>query len=189
MELFRNLRLRAGRSILTRKSAKTIRKPHYTNFYSIRTIAIVWDASKPEDFLKLSHFHQEMAERKINVSVFGYFPGKELPNQYTAIRFLTCLKMQEIDFFFRPLGREAENFISTRFDVLIDINFRKVFPLVYATTLSHAGLKVGIADSKPESSPFDLMISMKKPVNLENYIEQVIHYLTMINSESAKEAV
>ncbi|MGB8492085.1 MAG: hypothetical protein WCE64_13595, partial [Bacteroidales bacterium] len=124
-----------------------------------------------------------------NVSVFGYFPGKALPNQYTAIRFLTCLKMQEIDFFFRPVGHEADNFISTSFDVLIDINFGKAFPLVYATTLSHAGLKVGIADSKPESSPFDLMISMRMPVNLDNYLEQAVHYLSMINSESAKEAV
>jgi hypothetical protein len=48
---------------------------------------------------------------------------------------------------------------------------------------------VGLADSQPLASPFDLMISMKSPVNLENYLEQVLYYLDMINSETAKKAV
>jgi hypothetical protein len=48
---------------------------------------------------------------------------------------------------------------------------------------------VGLAGLKPETSPFDLMISMKNPVNIEGYLDQIIYYLEMINSESAKKAV
>jgi hypothetical protein len=33
------------------------------------------------------------------------------------------------------------------------------------------------------------MISMKNPVNIEKYLEQVLYYLDMINSENAKKAV
>jgi hypothetical protein len=189
MELFRNLRVRAGRSMLSGKMAKTTRKPHYINFYNIKSIGIVWDASRPEDFVKLSKFHQRMSELNKEVTIFGYYPGKTLPDQYVAIRFLTCLKKREVDFFYRPVASETQSFIKTKFDVLIDINFNKHFPLEYVASLSEAGLKVGLADLEPESSPFDLMISLRRPVSVDSYLEQVLYYLEMINSESVKKAV
>jgi hypothetical protein len=94
-----------------------------------------------------------------------------------------------VDFLHRPVASETQSFIKTHFDVLIDINFKKQFPLVYITSLSEAGLKVGLADSDPETSPFDLMISLKNPVTIDSYLEQVLYYLEMINSVSVKKAV
>lgn len=189
MEFLRSLRVRAGRSTLSAKMARITRKPCFLNFYHIKTIGIVWDASNPEDFGILSKFNQKMAEMNREVKIFGYFPGKEFPDKYTAIRFFTCLKRKEVNFFYCPVHPDTEAFIKTKFDVLIDLNFKKHFPLVYVSSLSQAGLKVGLADSQPMASPFDLMISMKSPVNVEKYIEQVLYYLDMINSETAKKAV
>lgn len=175
--------------MLEGKYSRIRRRPIYRNFQSIKSMGLVWDASRPEEFLFLSRFHQKMADLNIELKIFGFFPGRELPNQYTAIRYLTCLKKNELDFFYRPLSKEAISFIEQPFDVLIDIDFQKLFPLVYITSLSKAGLKVGIADTNPETAPFDLMFSFKKPMNLENYLEQVLFYLDMINSDSAKKAV
>lgn len=189
MELFRNLRLKAGKSMLAGKYARVGRKVHYTNFQSVNSIGLVWDASKPEEFLLLSRFHQKLADLKIDLTIFGFFPGKELPDQYTAIRYLTCLKKSETDFFYRPASPEARKFIEKRFDILIDTNFQQHFPLVYVTSLSQASFKVGLTDINPEAAPFDLMISMKKPVTLENYLDQVLYYLRMINSDSSRKAV
>ncbi len=189
MEFFRNLRIKAGRSILAGKSSRIKRKPSYTNFRNIKSMGVVWDASRPEEFMLLSGFHQKMSELNIEFRIFGLFPGKVLPNQFTAIRYLTCLKKNEVDFFYRPDSTDVQEFMEKQFDVLIDINFQKLFPLVYITTLSGARFKVGLADAEPEKSPFDLMLSLKRPVNLENYLEQIIFYLDMINSESSKKAV
>jgi hypothetical protein len=189
MELFRNLRLKVGRSTLARKSSKIRRRPFYKNFKNVKSIGLVWDASRPEDFILLSRFHQKMSELNIDFRIFGFFPGKVLPDQFTAVRFLTCLKKNELDIFYRPDSPDAMKFADNKFDVLIDVNFQKLFPLVYVTTLSQSRLKVGLTDTEPEKSPFDLMISLKKPVNLESYLEQVILYLDMINSESSKKAV
>lgn len=189
MELFRNLRVRAGKSMLAGKVAKIKRKPSYINFSFIKSIGMVWDASRREDFAVLSRFHQKMSEKNIDVNIFGYFPGKTLPDQYTAIRFLTCLKNQDIDFFYRPVSAETAAFTGRHFDVLIDLNFRQHFTLSYITSLSQAGLKVGLADSRPESSPFDLMISLNNNITIERYLDQVLYYLDMINSGSEKKAV
>lgn len=189
MELFRSYRLKIGNSILGKKYAKTRRKIFYTDISNIKKIGIVWDATKTGDFISLSKFHQQMQERNVDVKIIGYHPGKELPDQYTAIRFLSCIRRNELSFFYLPVSTEADVFINSGFDVLIDINFDKVFPLQCITTLSSASFKVGLFNSETDTLTFDLMMEIKKPVQVENYLTQVIHYLEMINSGKTLQAV
>jgi hypothetical protein len=188
MELFSEIRLKTGNSILSKKLGKVRRKSFYSNISRIKSIGIVWDASKSEDFINLSRFHQQMNERGINVNILGYYPGKELPNQYTALRYLTCFRKQEINLFYVPVSSETERFINTIFDILIDVNFEKSFPLYYISSLSKASFKVGLFDKEADSSTFDLMIELKKPVHIEEYLSNVVHYLEMINSGSSVQA-
>jgi hypothetical protein len=184
MELFGNARYKIGNSILTKKIDRIKRKVFYSNISLIKTIGIVWDASKTEDFSSLSKFYQKMHERDIDVKIIGYYPGKELPDKYTAVRYLSCIRKKEVNMFNIPVSTEADVFTRKRFDVLIDINFDKVFPLYYITSLSSASFKVGLFDSESGSSTFDLMMDIKKPVQIDNYLIQIIHYLEMINSGS-----
>jgi hypothetical protein len=48
--------------------------------------------------------------------------------------------------------------------------------------LSNARLKIGLFDSTNGNTAFDLMMDIKKPVNVDDYLNQVIHYLEMIKS-------
>jgi hypothetical protein len=189
MELFRNIRLKIGDAILRNKIAGKKRIKHFSNINEVKNIGIVWDASKTDDFACLSHFFQKMHENKTDVKILGYFPGKNLPNQYTAIRYLTVIKKDELNFFYHPASRETIAFINNRFDVLIDLNFKKLLPLKYISSLSNAGFKVGLFEPETGNSPFDMMMELKNPVNLEDYLDQVVHYLGMINSGTVQKAV
>ncbi len=186
MELFKKIRLRLGNFILSGKIEKNRRKVLYSNFSQIKNIGIVWDASRTSEFASLSRFQQQMHEKKIDVKIFGYFPGKSLPNQYTAIRFLTCIRKDEINYFYHPVSPEASSFIKNPFDVLIDVNFEKQVPLRYITSLSRSRLKVGLLDQESYDSPFDLMMELKNPVDLESYLAQIIYYLEIIKDDSTK---
>lgn len=186
MELFGATRLKIGNSILSKKFERTRRKVFYSSISQVKTIGIVWDASRIKDFNSLSRFYQRMHDRNIDVKIIGFYQGKELPDQYTAIRFLTCIRKKEISVFYIPDSAETEYFIKNRFDVLIDINFDKNFSLCYITKLSQAGFKVGLFDSDSGASTFDLMIEMKKNVPVDNYLNEVVRYLEMINSGSAE---
>jgi hypothetical protein len=189
MELFRNIRLKIGDAILRNKIAGTKRKKHFSNINEVRNIGIVWDASKTDDFACLSRFFQKMHDSKTDVKIIGYFPGKNLPNQYTAIRYLSVIKNDELNFFYHPVSRETIAFINIRFDVLIDLNFKKVLPLQYISSLSNAGLKVGLFEPETRNTPFDLMMELKNPVNVEDYLDQIVHYLGMINSGTVQKVV
>jgi len=188
MGFFTETRINIGNSILTKKASRFTRKTYYRNFTGVRNIGIVWDASKTEEFAILSRFYQKMHDRNIDVTVIAYFPGKELPDQYTAIRYLTCIRKDEINFFYLPVSPEADKFINIRFNILIDINFRKIFPLTCISVLSRAGFKVGLLDKENNSDTFDLMMELKRPINIEDYLTQVIHYLEMINAEQKVKA-
>jgi hypothetical protein len=182
MELFKNIRIRIGKSILAKKLIKTKRHVRYSNFSMVKSIGIVWDASNTADFTSLSKFYQKMHEKNIDVRILGYFSGKELPNQYTALRYLTCFRRNELTLFYIPTTPEVNSFIKNNFDVLIDINLKRILPLQYLSFLSEASFKVGLLDPETPDSQFDLMIDIKNPVDTDSYLNQVIHYLEMINS-------
>jgi hypothetical protein len=186
MELFQNIRLKIGKMLLSKNVARSRRKVSYSNFKNVRNIGIVWDASKTGEFASLGRFYQRMQDIKIDVTVFGYFPGKNLPDQYTAIRYLRCIRKDEINNFYHPDSSETSSFIKNPFDILIDINFDKVFPLCCVTSLSVAKFKVGLSNSEPSESPFDMMIDIKNPVNIDSYLAQVVQYLEMIKDKSIK---
>ena len=181
MELFESLRLNIGTAKLEKKLAGIKRKKSFTNFHNVKRIGIVWDASCVDDFNYLSGFNQKMSAMNIMVDILGYFPRKELPDKYTAVRYLKCFKKKDINFFYTPVSNEAFEFISTPYDILIDLNFKKTFPLSYVTSLSCAKLKVGLFEEDSEKSPFDLMMDIKASSGIENYFSQVIYYLEMIN--------
>ena len=182
MELFSGLRTRIGNAILHNKISRTRRKASYNNIEQVKNIGIVWDASSTEEFTYLSKFHQRMSENKAEVNILGYFSGNSLPNQYTAIRYLSIIKKEELNFFYKPVSSEINTFINKSFDVLIDLNFKKILPLKYISSLSNARLKVGLFESETGNATFDLMMDIKTPVNVEEYLKQVIHYLEMIKS-------
>jgi hypothetical protein len=182
MDLFRNIRLKIGNALLHSKVSKTKRKASYSSIELVKNIGIVWDASSTEEFTSLSKFHQRMAETKAEVNILGYYSGSSLPNQYTAIRYLSIIKKDELSFFYHPLSAETNTFVNKNFDVLIDLNFKKILPLQYISSLSNARLKIGLFDSTNGNTAFDLMMDIKKPVNVDDYLNQVIHYLEMIKS-------
>lgn len=182
MEIGKNIRLKIGNSILRKRLEDKNRKVCYSNINQVRKVGIVWDASHVSDFVFLSKFCQKMNERNIEVKILGYYGGKELPDQYTAIRYLTCLRREELSYFYHPVSSEADAFIKSRFDILIDINADNLLPLKYISAMSEAALKVGIFESG-KNDHFDLMIELKKPVDVCTYLDQAVHYLEMIHSE------
>jgi hypothetical protein len=180
MKLFGKFRLNMGNRLLRKKIDTNRRTVSYSNIDNVRNIGVVWDASDPKEFKNISAFYTKMGQRGINVKVIGFCDQKVLPGEFTAIHYFTCLKRDDLNFFFKPLTPESETFIDEKFDVLIDINFKNVFPLRYITSMSRGSIKVGLY-REGDSAPFDLMIDQREPT-VEEYLEQVIHYLEMINN-------
>jgi len=182
MELFKKLRIKRGRYILRKKADYVKRNKFKGNLTDVKLIGIVWDATRASDFQYLAQFHQKMQERGVEVKILGFYPDKLLPDCLTAIRYLTCIKKNDLNFFYLPVSEEAENFIKTPFDVLIDINFNDLLPLQYITAMSVASLKIGLFNEGDNSYLYDMMFDLNKNSNVNEYFEHILYYLEMINN-------
>lgn len=181
MELFKKPRLAWARLKMQRRLKKTYRNKRFNNLRNAHKIGVVWDGSFLISFPELTEFYQKMQKNNIQVDVICYHPDKVLPNEYTALRYLRCFKPNDLNFFFIPKKDELEDFISTPYEILIDINFNNRFPLYYITSLSKAEFKIGAGNTINDNS-VDMTIELKDKTNIKYYLEQVEYYLEMINT-------
>lgn len=181
MELFKGIRLLTGRIILGQRLKRTRRHKKFNNLRHSHKIGISWDGSNPDDFDAITAFYQEMLKRNIQVDIVCYYPRKVLPDQYTAIRYLTCIKRTDLNFFYIPGSDDVNEFINTPYEILIDINTNNLFPVKFITVLSRAEFKVGTENSAYRDR-LDMTINISKQNDPAYYLEQVKYYLEMINT-------
>lgn len=183
MELFKNIRLNHGRSLLRKRSASIKRSGKDFNYFRAVKIGILWDATNETGFQAISSFNRKMSETGKVVEVLAWIPEKEVSDRLTGLAYMKFIKSTDLNISFIPVSTDAKAFIEKKFDLLIDINPARVFPLTYIATLSNSPMKVGIdINSDLEDAPYDLMIQAGKIPDIGVFIDQAVHYLPLINS-------
>jgi hypothetical protein len=187
MELFKNLRLNYGRSVLRKRSASVKRVSKSFNFSTTEKIGILWDATDDSGYHDLLAFNKKLTESGKHIEVLAWIPGKTVSDKLIGLTNMKFLKTTDINFAFIPFSEDAKSFMGKKYDVLIDINPSRVFPLTYIAALSPSPMKVGVDnDSDTQNSPYDLMIQTGRVINIGTFLEQVSHYLSIINNSSTR---
>ena len=86
---------------------------------------------------------------------------------------------KSLNWYYKPVSEEAEKFVASSFDILIDLNLKENFPCKFLIALSPAHFKVGRFSDREEY--YDLMIHIDKERKIDYFIDQVTHYLDVIN--------
>lgn len=184
MELFKNIRLNNGRSVLRKRSASVRRSGSDFNFIRAVKVGILWDATNESGYQAISSFVKKMADTGKRVEVLAWIPGKDVSDRLTGVTYLKFLRTQDLSFNFIPSSADARLFIEKKFDILIDINPARVFPLTYIATLSNSPMKVGVdIRSDSENAPYDFMIQSGGVLDVTAFLDQAVHYLSLINSK------
>ena len=179
MEIFSGFGTGIGRIMLRQKLKSRKRRKKVYNLRTARTIGILFDATNPKCFEPVQRFYKELSGDHLKINVMGYFHGKVVPDKYlfkkdfifffkTEVRWPTVIK-----------NKDTLKFIDKPFDILIDLNLNRQFLFDQIVALSKAKFKVG--RFREEKNYYDLMINMEKEPTLEYFIQQVSHYLEMIN--------
>lgn len=168
-----------GRLLLRRNLRNLQRTKRVYNLSTARKIGILFNASREEHFDHVLDFHKFLKEKGINTHVFGYVNAKELPDKYLFKKDFYFFQKKDLNWYYRPVSEDAKRFVSSNFDILIDLNMEQNFPSQFLVALSHAHLKVGRFTDKEDY--YDLMIHIEKGKKIDFFIEQVKHYLEVIN--------
>ncbi len=183
MEILSNLRLKAGRYLLHKRLSSLRRMQPEFNIENVKKIGILWDATYENEFQHLAAFNRQLAEMGKSVEVMVWIPGKIVPDRLTGLTYMKFLRRTDLNWAYMPVSEDAKQFMATRFDLVIDINPSSLFQLSALAALSPAPMKAGpdVTD-EPGKTPYDLMIKTPKPFSTALFIEQTMHYLSMISS-------
>lgn len=164
-----------------RRDIKTFQRVNHqtVNFEEARKIGLLYDATDPKTYEVVKNYVKRVRGFHKEVHALGYVDKKELPDNQFAQYGLDFFCRKNLDFKMTPRNLVVTNFINEKFDILIQLNGRKIFPLRYIAALSHAKFRVGKYDRR-NFLLYDFMISVGEGSTINQFIEEAERYLRLI---------
>jgi hypothetical protein len=164
-----------------RELVKAKREHEVVGFDEAKKIGILYDATDASNFEIMKAYVKKIRSHQKEVLALGYVDKKELPaNQYAQYG-LDFFTRKHLNWQMIPNYTIVSNFITEKFDILINLNSNKCFPLRYITALSHARFRIGRFDKK-NMMCYEMMIDTKGEPGIKTFIEEVENYLRQIKS-------
>lgn len=183
MGVFDNIKNKLGKRKINRILSTQKRKIRVTNFAHAKSIGIVYPVTTTDyqDVVNkyIDYLRGEIGFKKI-ISL-GYCESKELPtfilNPSLKYQFFT---KKELDLYNQGKSKEVVDFISTDFDILVDLSRDFIVPIKHIVASSGSKLKIGRHSAENEKF-FDVMIEIGHTAPASKFIEQVNKFLTQVN--------
>lgn len=137
------------------------------NLTEVRSIGIVYDATDREVFEYVNDVVRRLRAEMKKVHALGYINSKDERDMLSSKLGFDFFNRKSLDFYRRPRHPLVDNFISENFDLLIDFNIERLWPLEYLMRCSRASFKVGVWPHA--RSPYDLCFKVDFPPGLPPY--------------------
>jgi hypothetical protein len=177
--IFRKLRSKIGYALLNRKAKLVDRSVHAVHLYSAKKAAVIFQPTDQSSFEMVQKFIKSLKDEGADVTAVGFVREKKMPNIFLLRKGFVFFCYEDLNWYCKPIAPFVESFIKEKFDILIDLSLDRNLPVDYLSYLSKAGFKAGKHFEK--GHPFDLTIDISKNNQLSYLIEQLQHYLSLIN--------
>lgn len=142
----------------------------------VKTIGFLLDGSDPIQLrLLLNKLYGYKSEGK-KIEMIGYV--KKLPPfEEENIKWIT---KKDLSWAGIPKMNAIKDFIEKDFDILINTSLESIRPLEFISAFSNAKLRIGVF-SENKTYCYDFMMHIDSHTDTFNYLEQVEHYLKLLN--------
>ena len=137
-----------------------------------KSAGILWLCDDQVAYKALASILKEM-----NISTKGFC----FSEQPISIKGESVFSKQDFNWLGLPKSEQANEFVDTKFDLLIDISMAESKEAQAIRALSMAKFKAGWSQAKP--SYFDLQIDVSKRQEPSFLAEQIVHYLNGLSDE------
>lgn len=181
--MFEGLKRKIAQGKLRREFKNLKRVGKVKNLEEALSVGIIYQVDREETYHLVKKYVRFLKEHEgiRKIMALGFIDVKELPPEYQSKLEFDFFTRKELSRFLKPGGITVTNFINEDYDILIDLTNEQIIPLRYILNYSRARFKVGVYSEENEKF-YDLMISMKK-YNIVDFIDQVNHYLKIINTK------
>ncbi len=177
MKLINEIKLKTAYFLLKRKLRDFYRERAFNNFESAKTVGLICNAHDQKIYDAAKQFAIYLSSYDIQVSALGFIEGDSVLEAFSYQKGFTFISKKDYNWLGIPQGEVLNNFLSKRFDILINLVIDDNFIVDYIASLSLAKFKVGRLSEKDY---YDLTIDINMNKQLDFYISQVKHYLSII---------
>jgi hypothetical protein len=180
MRVGKRVRTWIGQYRFLKETRKISRKPEVVSFDKAESIGLLYDATDERNSETIKQYVKSIrANYKKDILAMGFVDKKSLHNSQYAQFGLDFFTRKDLNFSFIPVDPIVKNFINEKFDILINLNVERCFPLQYISAMSKAKFKVGCY-SQNNRVDFDMMVKLKSDSPLKTVIEEIEHFLRII---------
>ena len=182
-----NLKEKIYSFFVRRQPKRDAKWPHWE---SVKHVLVLYESDFLEKNPTIRAIRTELQKHHIDAVFWGYVPKKEV--QSAVLPQSRIVGMKDFNCFGYPRKELVQDLQQQRYDLVIDLNQSNALPLRYLCLLANAGFKSGRSAgedacvpgqrSKIVQSPCDLQINMQPQDTPEFLFQQIIHYLTNIQS-------
>lgn len=145
----------------------------FPNIDTARNIGVIWQPTQKEAFQYLKNYFN----RK-QIIFRGFCVFEEITNPHQDTNTLT---VKDLDFWGLPKKEKVDEFLSIKFEILLNIAMENNLVLEYLTALSKAQFKVGSSPNK--KNYFDMNINIGENTEPMYLAKQQIFYLAQLNKK------
>ena len=182
-----NLKEKIYSFVARRQPKRDTKWPHWE---SVKYVLVLYESDLVEKNPTIRAIRTELQKHHIDAVFWGYVPKKEV--QSAVLPQSRIVGMKDFNCFGYPRKELVQDLQQQRYDLVIDLNQSNALPLRYLCLLADAGFKSGRSAgedacvpgqrSKIVQSPCDLQISTQPQETPEFLFQQILHYLTNIQS-------
>lgn len=160
------------------------RKPIARNISLARKVAIVYVVEDEAAHNHVRNYVKRLKEELglSNIMALGYSDQKVMPHFLHSKLNFEAICQKDLNWYRIPQGNTVQNFMAEEYEIIIDFTLEDRLPIQYILAKSRARFKVG-RWSESNKRIHDMMIDMAGSRSLPQLIQQVHHYLLMVNSK------
>jgi hypothetical protein len=162
----------------------TDRKPIARNIGLSRKVAIVYVVEDEAAHNQVRNYVKRLKDELglSNIMALGYSDEKALPHYLHAKLNFDAICQKDLNWYRIPQGNTVANFMAEEYEIIIDLTLQDRLPIQYIMAKSRARFKVG-RYSESNKKILDMMIDMAGSQSLPQLIQQIHHYLMMVNAK------
>ena len=179
MSYIQNFRLKINQFLFLRELKLNQRVKSVCNIDEAKSIGILYDATSEENINKIKPFVSYFFELRKDVKALGYVNDKKLSYCHTPKLQYDFFYQKDLNWFYKPQNYIIDNFVKRDYAILINLCDSSCIPIKYLVAKSIARFKIGMYEENFDI--YDLMIELKKEKSILKLMDEIKHYINLIN--------
>lgn len=180
--LFRKTRIQLSNYLLKRKLRKLERSVNAVNLEQCHSVLVLGSLKDDPGAEECQRFVTYL--KRLDKEVFCLVSTglKKKKAEYPQLNEVKWVRREDLNYLFTPTTPEFQSLLEREFDLLVDLTFKRIFPIKYFFAMSKARFKVGAA-SAYRLDYADMTIEIDQQGRPADLITQLKHYLNLINKK------